>query len=136
MRMNETQVQEILDIERQKLAIHVAAVEARMDDKDRASETRMIDAITNIVTDAVVGLKAEIALGRDQMLLIRDELKGEIQDLRAEVKCDIHSLRTELAQAKADIAEAKADIAQVKEDVAQVKEDLARVEQKLDNHTH
>ncbi|MDA0636531.1 hypothetical protein OUY22_24210 [Nonomuraea sp. MCN248] len=136
--MNETQVQEILDIERQKLAIHVAAAEMRMDDKDRASEQRMIEAITNVVTDAVVTLKAE-------MSLMRDELRGEIQDVRAELKADIHGLRAELKEEIQSVrTELKEEIQSVrtelKEEIQSVrtelKGDIARLERKLDNHTH
>jgi hypothetical protein len=54
--MGETQVQEILDIERRKLA----AAEVWLDDKVKASEGRIVDAVSGAILSAVLQLKIDI----------------------------------------------------------------------------
>jgi hypothetical protein len=54
--MEETQVQEILDIERRKLA----AAEVWLDGKVKASEGRIVDAMSGAILSAVLQLKIDI----------------------------------------------------------------------------
>ncbi|MEV6156163.1 hypothetical protein AB0L53_38055 [Nonomuraea sp. NPDC052129] len=83
--MEETHIQQLLDLERQKLAIQIAATEVWIDDKVKASEGRIINAVTGAITNAVVELKGDI-------MDLRSELKADIQDVRTE----LHDVRTEL----------------------------------------
>ncbi|MEU0571714.1 hypothetical protein ABZ297_40835 [Nonomuraea sp. NPDC005983] len=106
--MNESHIQEILELERQKLAIQVAAAEVMMDDKIRASERRVIDAVTGAITNAVVELKSDNMDLKAELKSVRNELKGEIGDVRNEIR----DVRNEL------------------------KADILRLEEKIDNHAH
>ncbi|WP_433515751.1 hypothetical protein ACQP2T_09225 [Nonomuraea sp. CA-143628] len=81
MTMQETHIQQILELERQKLAIQIAATEVWIDDKVRASEGRIIEAVTGAITNAVVELKGDI-------MDVRSELKAEM--VRLEHKIDNH----------------------------------------------
>jgi hypothetical protein len=56
--VNEEHIAEILELERRKLAIQIAATEVMMDDKIKASERRIIDAVTNAVAPLAVDLEA------------------------------------------------------------------------------
>lgn len=92
MTMDETHMQELMELEhkkveleRQKLAIQFAAVEVRIDDKIQAQTRRIIEAITGAVTLAATDLKSE-------MLDMRSELKADIAGLRTELKGDIRRL--------------------------------------------
>ncbi|MER7501855.1 hypothetical protein AB0L05_01265 [Nonomuraea pusilla] len=88
--MNETHIDELLQLERQKLAIQFAAIEVAIDDKIKASEHRVVQAVTNAITSAVMDLK------RDNLALQAGlaEVRAEVADVRAEVG----DLRTELKQ--------------------------------------
>lgn len=116
MAMNETHMAEILDLQRQKLAIQHAATEVVMDDKIRSSEKRIVTAVTGAITNAVLELKSEL---RD----LRAELKHDIASVRDELKSDIASVRDEL---KGDIADVRTEL----------KTDIASLERKLDCHAH
>lgn len=58
--MEETEVQQILDLERRKLATQIAATEMWMDDKAKASEGRIVDAVSGAILSAVLQLKIDI----------------------------------------------------------------------------
>ncbi|WP_143078532.1 hypothetical protein [Nonomuraea pusilla] len=83
--MNETHIDELLQLERQKLALQFAAIETRIDDKIKASEHRVVEAVTNAITSAVMDLK------RDNMAL-----QAGLTDLRTELKQDILRLEQKL----------------------------------------
>ncbi|SEK46216.1 hypothetical protein SAMN05660976_00605 [Nonomuraea pusilla] len=85
MDMNETHIDELLQLERQKLALQFAAIETRIDDKIKASEHRVVEAVTNAITSAVMDLK------RDNMAL-----QAGLTDLRTELKQDILRLEQKL----------------------------------------
>jgi hypothetical protein len=123
MVMNETHIVEILDLERQKLAIQHAATEVVMDDKIRASDKRVITAVSGAITNAVMELKREMIDIRAELASVRTELKGDIASVRTELRDDIASVRDEL---KSDIAEVRTEL----------KSDIARLEQKFDCHAH
>ncbi|MFI6598744.1 hypothetical protein ACIBHX_21015 [Nonomuraea sp. NPDC050536] len=101
MAMNEEHIQEVLDLERQKLAIQFAATEVRMDDKIRASERRIIDAVTGAITNAVVelkgdimsvetGLRTELAGVRTELAAVESSLKGDIARLEQKIDNHVH----------------------------------------------
>ncbi|MEU8102580.1 hypothetical protein AB0C18_02510 [Nonomuraea muscovyensis] len=98
--MNETHMAEILDLQRQKLAIQHAATEVVMDDKIRSSEKRIVTAVTGAITNAVLELKSELrdlrAELKHDIASVRDELKGDIADVRTELKTDIARLERKL----------------------------------------
>lgn len=100
MAMNETHMAEILDLQRQKLAIQHAATEVVMDDKIRSSEKRIVTAVTGAITNAVLELKSELrdlrAELKHDIASVRDELKGDIADVRTELKTDIARLERKL----------------------------------------
>ncbi|MFI6788483.1 hypothetical protein ACIBG4_14260 [Nonomuraea sp. NPDC050383] len=123
MAMNDSHMQEILDLERQKIAIQHSAAEARMDVKIEASEKRIIHAVTNAITGAVVELKREI-------IGVRIELKQDIADVRTELKQDIADVRTEIANVRTELTD---EIRSVR---TELKGDIARLEQKIDCHAH
>ncbi|MEU7864094.1 hypothetical protein [Nonomuraea sp. NPDC049141] len=115
--MEETHIQQLLDLERQKLAIQIAATEVWIDDKVKASEGRIIAAVTGAITNAVVELKSDI-------MDVRSELRGT----RAELKAEIHDVRTELHEVRTEL---KAEIHDVR---TELKAEIVRLEHKLDNH--
>ncbi|MFI6325135.1 hypothetical protein ACIBG8_47000 [Nonomuraea sp. NPDC050556] len=80
--MNDTHVQEFVNLERQKLAIQFAAVEVRIDDKIQAQTQKIIEAISGAVSMGITDLKSE-------MIDIRNELKADIH--RLEEKIDAHT---------------------------------------------
>ncbi|WP_156325907.1 hypothetical protein [Nonomuraea sp. SBT364] len=97
--MKETHIQELMELERQKSIIYFAAVETAIDEKIQASEKRMVHAITDVVTNAVVTLKAEIMVVRDELKETRTELKEtrtELKETRTELKADIHRLEEKI----------------------------------------
>ncbi|MFG1690422.1 hypothetical protein ACGFNP_60480 [Nonomuraea sp. NPDC049269] len=119
--MEETHIQQLLDLERQKLAIQIAATEVWIDDKVKASEGRIIAAVTGAITNAVVELKSDIMDVRSELRGTRAELKAEIQDVRTELKVEIHGVRTEL---KTEIQDVRTEL----------KAEIVRLEHKIDNH--
>ncbi len=88
MDMNETHIDELLQLERQKLALQFAAIETRIDDKIKASEHRVVEAVTNAITSAVMDLKRDNMALQAGLTDLRTELKQDI--LRLEQKLDNH----------------------------------------------
>lgn len=88
MDMNETHIDELLQLERQKLALQFAAIEMRIDDKIKASEHRVVEAVTNAITSAVMDLKRDNMALQAGLTDLRTELKQDI--LRLEQKLDNH----------------------------------------------
>nr|WP_152992652.1 hypothetical protein [Nonomuraea pusilla] len=86
--MNETHIDELLQLERQKLALQFAAIETRIDDKIKASEHRVVEAVTNAITSAVMDLKRDNMALQAGLTDLRTELKQDI--LRLEQKLDNH----------------------------------------------
>ncbi|NRQ37180.1 hypothetical protein HII36_35890 [Nonomuraea sp. NN258] len=87
--MKDEHMNQLLDLERQKLAIQFAAIDAAINDK--------IDAQTRKITDAVSGAIALAATDiRTEILISRAELKQDISDVRTELKADIQRLEHKL----------------------------------------
>jgi archaellum component FlaC len=94
--VNEEHIAEILDLERRKLAIQVAAYEVRMDDKIKASEKRIIDAVTNAIAPLAVDLEG--------------------------VKLDVAELKTDVSELKTDVSELKTNVSELKTNVHRILE--------------
>ncbi|MGP3920249.1 hypothetical protein [Nonomuraea sp. 10N515B] len=121
--MNETHMRELVELERQKLAIQFAAVEVAIDDKIQLQTKKIVDVVSGAISAAVGQLKEDN--------LMRDiALKTHLGVMKGELTAEIGHVRTEL---KADIADVRSEL---KADIADVKGEIQRLEEKFDNHTH
>ena len=60
--------------------------------------------------------------------------KGDLAEVRSELKSDIAEVRADLTVVRADLATVKTDVATLKADVAAVKTDLAEFKEELYRH--
>ncbi|MDP4510592.1 hypothetical protein [Nonomuraea turcica] len=123
-------MRELMELERQKLAIQFAAVEVAIDDKIQFQTKKIVDVVSGAISAAVVQLK-EDNLMRDiglktHLAVMKGELTAEIGHVRTELKADIADVRTELADVRTEL----------KADIADVKGEIQRLEETVDNHTH
>jgi hypothetical protein len=100
MPKNETHMRELVDLERQKLAIQFAAVEVAIDDKIQLQTKKIVDVVSGAISTAVAQLK-EDDMGRDIELKTRlgimtGELTAEIRHVQTELEADIARLEEKL----------------------------------------
>lgn len=94
MPMNETHMRELMELERQKLAIQFAAIEVAIDDKIQLQTKKIVDVMSRTIAGAVTELKEDnvrrdLAL-RNELGAMKGELKADIARLEEKLDNHIH----------------------------------------------
>ncbi|MBO3746380.1 hypothetical protein J5X84_09920 [Streptosporangiaceae bacterium NEAU-GS5] len=142
--MNDAVVQEILGLERQKLAIQFARTEAMMDDRIESSHKRIAAAMADVVAAAaadVVGDVVSKAVAKLQQDILSTQilLRTDIKVIGLELKSDIARLDDRITRVEERVIHVEGRVTEIEERLAadinrlerKLGDDIARAERKL-----